>query len=467
MSTNMKTTVLKWTMSLLFVGMSSLMGQQQLKAQWMQAEEELPFPPPTMPKPLLAPATEETEPGPLPPALAPKVVPAPYRLDNSPPATSPAIPLIYPHERAQLDRQTACSFFGQHFSLYYHTRMSMSLPYRASEAEISQLWAKLQRSPYQLVLKQLRRQARNLRLNDWGFALLVHETARRIYPRDVRAQRLYEGLMLSQSGFDLRLAMQSGKLYLLMPAEQVIYGATYFRREGKKYYVLELGARSPRVEEARVLDLPGISNGRKKLNFELAEAPLLPGKQLIRKLRFYYRGQTHHFEVPLNQHLLDFYRQYPFVDLEVKFGAPLSEQARQALLPQLGRLVADMSETEAVNLLLRFVQTAFEYQTDGEQFGEETYMFAEQTLYYPYSDCEDRSVLFAFLVRELLGLPTIGLVFPGHVATGVRFSRPAEGAYVQYRGEKYYLCDPTYMYATYGTVMPEVAGQSVKVVMYE
>ena len=79
---------------------------------------------------------------------------------------------------------------------------------------------------------------------------------------------------------------------------------------------------------------------------------------------------------------------------------------------------------DAVNVLLRFVQTGFSYLTDSEQFGREKFMFPEETLSYPYSDCEDRSFLFAYLVSSLLGLDVIGLDYPGHVATAVKFSSP-------------------------------------------
>jgi hypothetical protein len=103
--------------------------------------------------------------------------------------------------------------------------------------------------------------------------------------------------------------------------------------------------------------------------------------------------------------------------------------------------------------MLHFVQTGFEYKTDGEQFGREKYFFPEETFYYSYCDCEDRSVLFAYLVRSLLGLEVIGLDYPGHVATAVRFSDTIPGDYVTHNGQKYIICDPTYIYANIGMCM--------------
>ncbi|MBN1542857.1 hypothetical protein JW992_11980, partial [candidate division KSB1 bacterium] len=108
------------------------------------------------------------------------------------------------------------------------------------------------------------------------------------------------------------------------------------------------------------------------------------------------------------------------------------------------------------NLLLRLVQTGFDYQTDDQQFGREKFFFPEEILHYPYSDCEDRSVFFSWLVHNLLSLDVIGLDYPGHVATAVRFDDPPPGDTVVHRGAKYTICDPTYINAEAGASMPQL-----------
>ena len=113
-----------------------------------------------------------------------------------------------------------------------------------------------------------------------------------------------------------------------------------------------------------------------------------------------------------------------------------------------------MTELEAVNFLLKFVQNAFEYRTDQQQFGEENFLFPEETLYYPYSDCEDRSVLFAWLVTELLDLEVVGLNYPGHVAAAVHLKQPVAGERVVFNGKGFVVTDPTYVNAVAGMVMP-------------
>ena len=106
-------------------------------------------------------------------------------------------------------------------------------------------------------------------------------------------------------------------------------------------------------------------------------------------------------------------------------------------------------------MLIDFVQTGFDYKTDNDQFGYERPLFPDESFYYPYCDCEDRSILFACLVRELMGLDVVLLHYPKHLATAVRFKEEVNGDYLMIDGVKYVICDPTYIGARIGMCMPE------------
>ena len=88
----------------------------------------------------------------------------------------------------------------------------------------------------------------------------------------------------------------------------------------------------------------------------------------------------------------------------------------------------------------------------------------EETLYYPASDCEDRAILFSYLVKNLLGLKIIALDYPGHIATAVKFSANINGDAVEYNGQRYVICDPTYINADAGMSMPEYKGVAPEVI---
>jgi hypothetical protein len=130
----------------------------------------------------------------------------------------------------------------------------------------------------------------------------------------------------------------------------------------------------------------------------------------------------------------------------------------------LKKQIEGKTQEEAANILINFVQTAFEYKVDDEQFGYERPLFADEVFYYPYSDCEDRSILFAVLVNELMGLEVVLLHYPGHLATAVRFSNDIVGDYINLDGDKYIVCDPTYIGASIGEAMERYKNEQAKVV---
>lgn len=59
--------------------------------------------------------------------------------------------------------------------------------------------------------------------------------------------------------------------------------------------------------------------------------------------------------------------------------------------------------------------------------------------YYPYSDCEDRSILFARLVKDLLGLDVVLLYYPAHIATAVCFKGEVKATTCRHRQQT--LCN--------------------------
>lgn len=134
------------------------------------------------------------------------------------------------------------------------------------------------------------------------------------------------------------------------------------------------------------------------------------------------------------------------------------------LYPPLQRAIDGMSEREAAGLLLNWVQTAFEYELDDKVWGSDRAFFAQETLFYPFCDCEDRSILFSRLVRDLIGLEVVFIYYPGHLATAVAFNEDGGGDYVNYKGKKYIICDPTYIHANIGRTMPGMENRQAHII---
>jgi len=146
-------------------------------------------------------------------------------------------------------------------------------------------------------------------------------------------------------------------------------------------------------------------------------------------------------------------------------NTPLGEKTKTQLYPTLQQLLAEKSQWEAANLLISFVQHAFEYEYDNKVWGRDRAFFAEETLYYPYSDCEDRTILFTRLVRDLLGLKVALVYYPGHLAAAVHFTEEIPGDYLLVKGSKYLICDPTYIGAPIGVSMPNMDQAKAKLIL--
>ena len=162
-----------------------------------------------------------------------------------------------------------------------------------------------------------------------------------------------------------------------------------------------------------------------------------------------------------NLDIIDFYNDYP-INSQWRYYSitSLSEAAKQEIYPILQQQTEGLDKLQAANVLLNFVQTAFEYKTDDEQFGYERPLFGDETLYYLYCDCEDRSILFSIFIRDLLGLDVVLLNYPNHLATAVKFEQDVYGDHIILDGEKYVLCDPTYIGAKVGNAMPNCRNEA-------
>lgn len=173
---------------------------------------------------------------------------------------------------------------------------------------------------------------------------------------------------------------------------------------------------------------------------------------------------------------MDFYDTYPTSMIGENLvsrwamyaNTPMSESVRQQIYPSLRAAIQNCDQLTAVNKLLNFVQTGFKYEYDDKVWGHDRAFFAEESLYYPYCDCEDRSILFTRLVRDLLGLKCILIYYPGHLASAVEFTASGiSGDYIQLNGKTFIIADGTYINAPVGRTMPGMNNATAKVILLE
>ncbi|HEY6951844.1 MAG TPA: hypothetical protein VI758_05520 [Bacteroidota bacterium] len=348
-------------------------------------------------------------------------------------------------------------FYEANVPLLYANGLNPRLEGTPSGKTISAFWEAMSKSNYEDFVKQATLYKNRMNLNDWGYCEFINKTAERLYPGSRNESNMFDWFMLLKSGYQAKIGYSGENIYLLLPSSGALYGVAYYMfgtSTTKFYSVMFDRYEKPRVSTLYSYD-QNYPDATKLTGYQIETAPSIRNDIRSKTLKFTHNGSEYSLTVKYDNSAVKFYEFYPQTDLEVYFDSKPSTDGRTSLLDALRPFVQDKSETEAVDLLLHFVQTAFAYKTDDEQFGREKPFFPEETLFYPGSDCEDRAVLFSFLVRNLLGLEVVGLDYPNHVATAVRFNGDVNGDQVVYQSRRFIICDPTYINADYGMCMPQ------------
>jgi len=295
-------------------------------------------------------------------------------------------------------------------------------------------------------------------LNGWGFLQLLKSVSSNLYD-SINDQILFTWFALLKSGYEAKVGYFDNMIYLLVVFDMPVYNKSYFKANDKRYYLIPFGKQENFKSSviAYESDYPGELAG---LSLIIKEVPDIGSKNYMKSLQY----KDVEINISINKYLVDFYKSYPDCKLYVYFSGPLSKIALQSLdnyfLPHL----KNKTEIEKVELLLNFVQHSIPYKIDEQQFGYENYLFAEETLFYPFADCEDRAILLSKLINRYTDLQTVGLNYPEHVSLGVRLFLHLNGNFIIFEKNKYFICDPTFIGAKCGSLMPDYKDMNPEII---
>lgn len=422
-----------------------------MQRAWQQMGVEAPIPKPEKPAP------------PIPPAPAPEKIPTTKPLPQA--EVVPPIPKQVPVPAPPIP-ETDPEIPTMQFTFYGTDCMvhaqSDDLHFKLSsidEKGTSEAWTALSKKDYDGMLHDCLAKREALRLGDWGYLRLLQSASEELLGAGSNEAVLLQMYLLAQSGYCVRLARCGGRLALLVPFSRNIYGYPYISIEGKNYFLLD------KSENTKV-SVCNVGYPREQVaNILLTDLPQLESKPQAKRTFSGHRFGTMRAEVGVDKSLIDFMNDYPLSDAwDCYARAGLSEEVKRDLYPVLRSQIEGRSQVKAATMLLDFVQYAFDYATDQVQFGYERPLFADESFYYPKNDCEDRSILYSVLVRDLLGLDVVLVNWPGHLGTAVAFTEEVPGDYYTVDGRRYTVCDPTYIGAGVGETMPNMKHEEAKLV---
>lgn len=348
-------------------------------------------------------------------------------------------------------------FYGMTIDFKYDKDILTTVETPINEQVVSGYWTKMSKTNHYSLVNQLLDYKTMMNLNDWAYYILVKDVSASI-TRSGNAANLLTWFLLTKSRYKTKVGFNNNNVYLLLASANMIYGRRYYPFKNINYFLIEA---TSDVIYSYDKDYPDA-----KYMFDLnLFSPISVGEDYnTRQLDFLYKDKKYNISIGYNQNAIDFYNDCPQANMKIYFDAAISPVTKESLYKNLYPLVKNKTELEATGILLHFIQTAFRYKTDQQQFNREKFFYPEEMFYYPYSDCEDRSVLFAYLVREFLGLQVVGLGYNGHMATAVNFTKDHGMDYFFYKGKKFIICDATYINAPVGMCMPKFVNQKAKII---
>jgi hypothetical protein len=354
------------------------------------------------------------------------------------------------------------NFFGQILKIQYDDKFKFNL-YNINKKSISKTWQILGQSDFKNLIKQVNSYSKEYGLNDWAKYKLIYNIGLNIYD-DKNKSNLFTWFILTKMKYNTKVGYNNNNIYLLANVKEKLYQVSFFTLDNKRFSVLTPSGKISSVGSIYTYpsSYPGSNN---KLSFDMHNKEIKIYSDIkYKELEFKYKNKIYKISTKYSRDLIDFYKSFPQSQYNLYYNSKKSALVNNTLLVQLKSLVKDKTELEAVNIILRFVQTSFKYKTDQDQFNYEKVFFPEETLYYEFSDCEDRSIMFSYIVKNLLGLDVVGLKYSDHMSAAVEFSSKIDGDSFMYNNKRYIITDPTYINANVGMTMPQYKNKRFEII---
>lgn len=320
---------------------------------------------------------------------------------------------------------------------------------------LSSAWEALSNDKYSIVIFDCLKIKEELDLCDWAYIKLVKTYSEAVIPNNPSSGAVLAAYILAQSGFKTRLVKDdNNNYYLLYGVDSNLVDLRYWIIDGTVFSCFEDLSEIPfYVCNGR---FPGETPARMDNNSGNFFTVLPSDTRTLVS-----RSCNLTLNVSSNLNYINFLKDYPeyfkgndrICSWINYYNTKLSVDTENILYPALSEATKDMPPAESVNYILHFIQEAFPYKDDIHVWGRQRSFFPQETMYYPFSDCEDRSILFSRIVRDILELDIILVYFPEkqHLLAATKLPEDNEtGWFINVEGERYYFTDPSYINSNLG-----------------
>jgi hypothetical protein len=277
-------------------------------------------------------------------------------------------------------------------------------------------------------------------MDDISYLLFVDKVSETLYD-NIFKQRLFKYVLLQSKGYRVMLGYSEDNLTVYGHLDFKVHNVAFVIFDKFVFTDLSFLQNLEPCHEA----LLATPKGGRAITMNDSRPPMFNAIAKQYRVHFEYEGMQYNFKGMLNQSLVSYYRELPAIEFgQVYLNYKFSDQAQNSLIMELKLATNNMFPAKQVDFLLQFAQAAFIYKSDYESLGMEKFAFPEEVLASQYSDCEDKSVLFAYLAKEVLDLPSVALIYyvDNHLNVGVAFNHKSVYNFI-YNNQKYLVCEPS------------------------
>ncbi len=415
-----------------------------LKAQWEEFTSKKPAPLYEKPKPKhITPTVQKKIEKIGPPTRV--VVPKEIKTASK----TKVIVISKPKEKNIKVKDVNLLYFGQDIGLNIDDKFKEMKFFPQNQSGIVNAFSLLATSDYEDTVQEIKKIQKKLNLNDWGVYLLVNMLSKSLFENPDK-QKLFSWFIFNKLGYATKIGLAGKHVVVMFYSQRMIYNTPYYTFNNKRFFLISRYAKS---SAGRIYTYKqNYPQATKPLDLSIKSLPHFKKDLRSKSLKFKEFGKTYTINFKYDKNLIDFMATYPQADYDTYFNAPMDSALYDQIARDLKPYIDGKKASVAINFVLHFVQKAFKYERDDTQFGREKVMFANETLYYDKSDCEDRTILFAYLVKKLFNISVVGVQYSDHMSTALYI--PMRGDSVKVERRRFVIADPTYVNANIGTSMP-------------
>lgn len=337
------------------------------------------------------------------------------------------------------------NFYGHVLEIPTTTLYQIKSPSHVNQQNVHLAQRANNRLDLSTTTNSIRAKAEQLNLDDFGVLMLSKRISSHV-SRNRNQNELILYNLLKELNYDVKLTYNNS-ISTFGQFNQNPAASVYIMLNGERYSQLNFNSRTLQgnrfIYKESEHQLPV---KRRSFEFE-GNVPRLNASLSGRLFTWSFQGKVYQLKAVTNESLNEYLDDIPQFELgKAYLTMSTSKEFKTSILEPLELLMADMhSLGQKADFLLHFVQQTLTYKSDYDQYGRENYNFPEETVINEYSDCEDRTILLAYLCHELLNIQSVMLHFEKdqHVCLGLKLPNRSNSWSFKYKDEPYIVAEPT------------------------